>query len=158
MHHHRRSWSLTAAPAVVLALTISLSTPSLGDGQPGDATLGKKVFFSRCIACHEPPSRVGLTAEEIAMNEAALPADALESTPTRGPSLSGLLGRKAGSLAGYSYSDAMKASNVIWSEDTLRPFLQRPATYIPRNKMPFNGLKREGELETLIAYLNEVAM
>jgi cytochrome c2 len=100
---------------------------------------------------------VGLTAEEIAMNEAALPADALEATPTRGPSLSGLIGRKAGSLPDYRYSDAIKTSDVIWSEDTLRAFLLRPSSYIPQNKMPFNGLKREGEMDALIAYLNEAA-
>ena len=82
------------------------------------------------------------------MNEAALPADAQEATPGRGPSLSGLLGRKAGSLAGYSYSDAMRASDVIWSGDTLQAFLLRPSLFIPRNKMAFNGLKREGEMES----------
>ena len=108
MQHDQLSWHLAAAPALLLALTIAFSSPSVGDDQIGDASLGKKVYFSRCIACHEPPSFDGLTTEEIAMNEAALPADAQEYTPGRGPSLSGLLGRKAGSLAGYNYSDAMR--------------------------------------------------
>jgi cytochrome c2 len=91
------------------------------------------------------------------MNDAALPADAQEYTPRRGPSLSGLLGREAGSLAGYNYSDAMRASDVIWSGNTLQEFLLTPSLFIPRNKMAFNGLKREGEMENLLAYLNEAA-
>ena len=150
------SRTVAALPALVL-LAAFVSDPSYGGGQPGDVTEGKTVFFSRCVACHEPPSTAGLTEEDIARNEAALPADDTEATPGRGPSLAGLFGRKAGSLPDYQYSDAMKAADVIWTEDSLRLFLLKPATFIPRNKMAFNGLKREGEMENLIAYLKSAA-
>jgi cytochrome c2 len=138
-----------------LALLVVTTTPALG--QDADITAGKKVFFNRCISCHQPPSLIGLTPDELAMNEAALPADASESTPTRGPSLTGLIGRKAGTLPDYAYSDAMRAADVIWTAETLKPYLLKPSAFIPRNKMPFNGLKRPGEVDSLIAYLADAA-
>lgn len=126
--------------------------PALSQDLTGDADLGRKVYFSRCIACHEPPTFEGLTEEELARNEAALPADEQEATPGRGPSLAGLIGRKAGSLPGYDYSDAMKAADLTWTSDTLQQFLMKPSAFIPRNKMAFNGIKRDGEIEDIIAY------
>ena len=135
--------------------SVSAAGPTFGEDNPGDVTVGKKVFFSRCLGCHEPPSTVGLTAEEVAQNEAALPAD--EAVPTRGPSLAHLIGRTAGTLPGYTFSDAMKASGVVWTDETLRVFLLKPSAFIPRNKMPFNGIKREGEMDALIPYLLDAA-
>ena len=66
----------------------------------------------------------------------------------------GLIGRKAGSVPGFSYSEAMIASGVVWDDETLAAYLKAPKAFIPANKMPFNGIKREGEMEPLIAYLN----
>ena len=151
----RMASSSAAALLGLVVLATFVSGPSYSGAQLGDVTKGKAVFFTRCVGCHEPPSTVGLTEDEIARNEAALPADETEAVPTRGPSLSGLFGRKAGSLPDYQYSDAMKAADVIWTEDTLQLYLLKPAAFIPKNKMPFNGLKREGEMENLIAYLKE---
>lgn len=141
----------------LIFLTALTALPSPGETVAGSVTDGKAVFFNRCVSCHEPPSTLGLTEEDRARNEAALPADKSEATPTRGPSLSGLIGRKAGSLAGYRYSDAMKAADVIWTTETLQRFLAKPAAFVPGNRMPFNGLRREGEMENLMAYLEAAA-
>ncbi|MEO6298842.1 MAG: c-type cytochrome [Paracoccaceae bacterium] len=148
----------SSSAAVLLGLVVLamfVTGPSHSEAQLGEVNKGKAAFFTRCVGCHEPPSTVGLTEDEIARNEAALPADETEAVPTRGPSLSELFGRRAGSLPDYQYSDAMKTADVIWTEDTLQLYLQKPAAFIPKNKMPFNGLKREGEMENLIAYLKQ---
>lgn len=118
---------------------------------------GKALFIGRCIECHEPPSGDGLTAEDFERVEAARPADDKEAKPTRGPSLAGLVGRPSGSVAGYVYSDAMKAAGLVWDVETLRQFLLSPATIVPKTKMPFKGLKRPGEVDSILAYLDAVA-
>jgi cytochrome c len=98
-----------------------------------DVEAGKAVF-KRCQICH----RI----------EAGAPA-------SLGPNLHGLFGRKAGSLEGYDYSEAMKNSGVVWDDDTLRKYLGDPKSFIPGNKMAFPGLKNETELDNLLAYLKQ---
>ena len=97
--------------------------------------MGEGVFANRCKACHE------------VANEKAKEG--------QGPSLKGLFGRTAGSVPGFAYSDAMKAAGFTWDEDKLKAYLINPKALVPNNKMVFNGLKREGEMENLIAYLKE---
>lgn len=141
--------------ALLLAAGLVAAGPGLAQDSPDVVTAGKKVYFSRCLACHEPPSTVGLTDYEIAQNEAMLPGG--EAVPTRGPTLTHLIGRTAGTLPGYSFSEAMKASGVVWTAETLRVFLLKPSVAMPGNKMPFNGVKRAGEMDALIPYLLDAA-
>lgn len=148
---------LTAALAVAALAAVAAARPGAAEGTAGDFTAGKAVFMLRCIACHEPPTDLGLTDADRATNEAALPADDAEATPTRGPTLAGLMGRTAGTVPGFAYSEAMAASGVVWTGETLRAFLLKPAAFLPRNRMPFNGLKRPGEVDDLVAYLREAA-
>lgn len=155
--HLRLSLRSSTALLAFVVLAEFISGPTHSEDRLAAVTLGKAVFFNRCIACHEPPSTVGLTKDELARNEAALPADEKEATPERGPSLAALLGRRAGTLPGYHFSDAMKSADLIWTEHSLRLFLLKPVAFIPKTKMAFNGLKREGEMENLIAYLKEAA-
>jgi cytochrome c len=57
-----------------------------------------------------------------------------------GPSLANLWGRKAGSLPSFErYSDALKASGVIWDDRSLDAWLTDPARMVPHNEMPFRG-------------------
>ena len=90
-------------------------------------------MFSRCKACHvvdKEQNRVG-------------------------PHLVGIIGRPAGSVEGFKYSDAMKSSGKTWDEATLAAYLKDPKGYIPGNKMAFAGLKKEDEVEDVIAYLKQ---
>jgi len=98
----------------------------------GDAQRGAQVF-AQCKICHslEPGKNM------------------------LGPSLHGLIGRKAGSVPGYPYSPAMKNANIVWNDDTLSKYLVDPKAFIPGDKMAFPGLKDPGKLGDLLAYLNQ---
>ncbi len=70
-----------------------------------------------------------------------------------GPSLAGIIGRKAGTEQNYNYSPAMKQANIVWDPKTLDQYLADPAKVVPGNKMPFPGLKTEHDRSDVIAYL-----
>jgi cytochrome c len=72
-----------------------------------------------------------------------------------GPRHAGLFGRRVGSLDDYSYSDAMRASGIVWNEATLDQFLTAPRKFIPGTKMPFAGIPDVQERADLIAYLKK---
>jgi cytochrome c len=110
----------------------ALTSPVLADD--GDAERGAELFLIRCIDCHAI-------------------ADTREKKI--GPSLRGLFGRMSGTLEGYEYSDAMKAAGIVWSKETLKTYLVAPRKVVPYTKMNFNGLKRPGEVEDIVAYLLE---
>ncbi|HEX7967040.1 MAG TPA: cytochrome c family protein, partial [Stellaceae bacterium] len=72
-----------------------------------------------------------------------------------GPSLAGIVGRKAGTAPGFSYSDANKKSGVTWDEATLDAYLTDPRKFMPGTKMVFAGLKNPDDRKAIIAYLKE---
>ncbi|KZC04561.1 Cytochrome c-2 [Dufourea novaeangliae] len=74
-----------------------------------------------------------------------------------GPNLHGLIGRKTGQAAGYSYTDANKAKGITWNRDTLFEYLENPKKYIPGTKMVFAGLKKPQERVDLIAYIEQAS-
>jgi cytochrome c len=105
-------------------------TPALAEG---DAAKGEKVF-AKCKACHEAEQGVNKV----------------------GPTLKGLLGRKAASVPDYKYSEAMLAKGaegVVWDEATLTAYLPDPKKFVPKTKMTFPGLKKPEEIADVIAYL-----
>jgi cytochrome c len=73
-----------------------------------------------------------------------------------GPSLHGVYGRKAGSVEGFNYSDAMKASGKTWDDATLDAYIADPKGAVPGNKMVFVGIKDETDRKNLIAFLKTV--
>lgn len=113
----------------ILALALFVAVPTIASAQ--DAEEGKNVF-KKCRACH--------TIGEKAVNRV-------------GPELNGVVGRTAGSLEGFNYSDAMKNSGIVWDEASLSEFLENPKGKVPGTKMVFAGLKKEDERANLIAYL-----
>ncbi len=104
-----------------------------GTALAGDSAAGKKVF-NKCKACHA-----------IGKNKI-------------GPDLTGLIGRPAASIEGYKYSKAMKASGITWTEENLAQFLTKPKKFVPKTKMSFGGLKKEKQIEDLLAYLKEATV
>lgn len=99
----------------------------------GDVKAGKKVF-RKCKACHSVK----------------------EGKNGAGPSLYGVIGRTAGHLNGFSYSDAMAASGIVWDTETLAGFLARPKDYLKGTSMAFSGLRKEEDLNDVIAYMLDV--
>jgi cytochrome c len=96
----------------------------------GDPAAGKKVF-NKCLACH---------AVEAGKNKV-------------GPSLFGIVGRKAGMDPTYKYSDNMKNSGLTWDEKTLDTYLEKPQEMVKGSKMVFAGLKDPADRANVIAYL-----
>jgi cytochrome c len=99
--------------------------------QAGDVAKGEKAF-KRCKACHLVDKEKHKT----------------------GPHLVNLIGREADSLEDYKkYSKAIKASGIIWNEETLDGFLTKPKAYLKGTKMAYAGLKKEADRVNVIAYL-----
>ena len=103
--------------------------PAVADVK-GDSAAGRLVF-RKCQACH---------SMELGKN-------------VLGPSLSGIVGRKAGSEPSYNYSPAMKQANIVWSVAALDAYLADPEKAVPGNKMPFPGLKTNQDRTDVIAFL-----
>lgn len=69
----------------------------------------------------------------------------------------GLFGRKAGSVPGFAYSEAMRASGLVWDEQTLDEFLSAPFIVLPGTIMGFPGFSQEVDRADVIAYLKQVS-
>ena len=75
-----------------------------------------------------------------------------------GPSLAAIIGRKAGSLPDYAYSDAMKKSSVVWDEATLDRFIENPDSVVAGNNMkPYSGMTSAEDRAAIVAYLKAQA-
>ena len=72
-----------------------------------------------------------------------------------GPSLAGIVGRKAGTVAGFDYSEANKNSNVVWDDAQLDQYLSNPKQFMPGTKMIYPGMKGAEQRKALIAYLRD---
>ena len=117
---------------------------AVGGASAQDAAKGKSTF-NQCKACH-------------ALDHALV-----------GPPLGGVVGRKAGSVAGYSYSQLMKAAGeagLTWDEASLVDYLKGPTDYLKKyvsdkgktasgsSKMAYQ-LANEDQRKNVVAYLKE---
>jgi len=116
-------------PATVMFIALIGSSQALA----GDADNGKRLF-NQCVSCH---SVVANTPKKV------------------GPHLGGLFGRKAGSVADFAYSKALKDSGVVWNEETVAHYIARPSDFIKGGKMAYAGMRKDSDRDDLIAYLKE---
>ena len=114
------------AHCAMLAVALAIAS-SAARGQ--DAAAGK-VGFEQCAACHSVDGNNGV-----------------------GPSLKGIVGRKAGSEPGFRYSHAMKSTTYNWDTSHLDAYLANPQEVVPGNVMPFSGVPDTKARADLIAYL-----
>lgn len=118
-----------AAAALILPLTHMAA-----HGQ--DIEDGKTVF-KKCLACH-----------------------ATDTTTNKvGPHLGDVIGRTAGTVPGFAYSDAMKqagSAGLVWDDATLTEYLAAPKAKVPGTKMAFAGLKKPDDVANLLAYLHSL--
>ena len=71
-----------------------------------------------------------------------------------GPSLHNIINAKAGAIEGYKYSPAMSESGLTWDVETLTAFLTKPKSVVKGTRMAFAGLKKEADIENLLAYID----
>ncbi len=124
-----------ALAALVAACAVAL-VPVEAPAQQGDTENGADVY-KKCRACHD----VGPEAKNKV-----------------GPLLNGIVGRAAGTIEGYNYSEANKqagAKGLVWTEEVLFKYLEAPLTFMPGTKMAFAGLKDEQDRKDVIAYLKK---
>ena len=115
---------------VVIGAMAFLALPAAASAQ--DAKKGE-IIFRQCMACHS-----------------------LEAGKNKiGPSLHAIVGRQAGTIEGFAYSDAMKNSGLTWDESNLTQYLLAPKSLVPGTKMAFAGIKDEVKRGDLIAYLKQ---
>ena len=70
-----------------------------------------------------------------------------------GPTLAGVVGSKAGAVAGFAYSDVMAQSTVVWDDSTLDAFLADPGGFMPGNRMLYPGMQSAEDRAAVIAYM-----
>ena len=116
-----------------LIAAAALMTAWMGVASAQDVEKGA-VAFKKCGICH----KIGPGATNLV-----------------GPALNGLDGRRSGSVAGFSYSDANKNSGIVWSEETFAEYIKDPRAKIPGTKMIFAGIKNEQEIKDLWAYIKQ---
>ena len=112
---------------------LSLCLGLAAGAQAQDAGNGERVFAA-CKLCHQ----LGVDAKSAA-----------------GPELNGILGRRAGAVAGFAYSAANKSADIVWTGETLSAFLRDPKGVLPGNKMLYAGLKDDQKIADLIAFLRQ---
>lgn len=99
---------------------------------PDPVERGRKLFASACAICHTQKegdhSRVG-------------------------PNLFGIVGRKAASIDDFAYSNAMRASGIVWSEEELDAYLTNPQAVVRGNRMAYAGEPNAEKRAAIIAYL-----
>jgi cytochrome c len=114
-------------PFAALTLVVGLAEPAFAIGNP---ERGRDLYESRCFGCHS------LDANRI------------------GPRHRGVYGRKAGSLADFTYSPAVKASPIVWNDETLMRWLTNPQETIPGQRMNFRVSQPQDRAD-IIAYLKK---
>ena len=119
--------SLLSLPITAIAVGFAVAPGNYAEA--GNATQGEHAF-AKCALCHAKDKRTGI-----------------------GPGLLGVVGKHAGSVPGFSYSQAMKNSNIVWDEKSLDAFIMTPQKALPGTTMLFPGIPSQEERNDLIAYL-----
>lgn len=113
---------------LVAAATVAVAAPAGAQ----DVAAGEAVFRRICAACHNPTA---------------------EGPAKLGPSLFRIIGRKAGTLDGYSFSAAKRDPDLFWTPERLDPYLTNPREFMPGTSMAYAGLKNDADRANVIAYL-----
>ncbi len=113
------------------ALTLLSSLAFVAPASAGDVDAGKRVW-NKCRTCH--------TLEEGGRNKI-------------GPNLFGIFDKEAGQNPDFRYSKAMAESGMVWTEENMAKYLRSPGRTIRGTKMAFAGLRKDKEIEDLIAYM-----
>lgn len=116
-----------------LVCWLPLALAACGGSSGGDAARGQQLYAKECAACHS------LTANKDA------------------PLHCGLVGRKAGTVPGFPYSEAMRSSGLVWNEQTLDEFITAPYIVLPGTIMGFPGFADATDRADVVAYLKQAS-
>jgi cytochrome c len=121
-------WAQTRAPAPAAAAAAPAATPGVDSPEYKRG----RLLYIQCRACHEikagAPHKVG-------------------------PNLHGIMGLKAAQIAGFNYSQALRAANLVWDRATMDRWLERPSAVVPGNTMAFAGIANPKDRAALITYI-----
>ena len=121
--------------AAHLMLSTYSSVSENVSGPDADVAKGQLVFNNACRTCHTTK----------------------EGDNRLGPHLYKIVGRKAGSLPNYGYSNAMKSADFVWDEEKLNRFIANPDEIVPGNNMkPYGGLASAGDRAKILAFLRSL--
>lgn len=123
-----RRWAYVAMGAMALCL---VAGPSFS---ADDVAQGRNLFVQRCALCHSTEPGVRMS----------------------GPSLAGIVGRKAASQEGFPYSQALRNAGIVWTPEALDAWLENPLKDVPGTHMSFGGIPDAAERAALIAYLKSL--
>lgn len=133
-------------PALILLSTLVLAACGSGNSPETDTTTSSPsttatamtpmergaIMYKRCRACH--------TLDQGGRNKV-------------GPNLWDVFGREAGGRDDFNYSAAMAGSDIVWTDETMSSYLEKPSTYMPGNRMSFAGLRKDEDRAAVILYL-----
>lgn len=147
-------------PCLAGALVVSFALAGCGGGEPGSAPQEQaapqaaaaggedlaammanadlnrgKTLFLQCRACHS--------------------LSAANEPGKIGPTLYGVIGRAAGTVPGFEYSDAVTQSGLTWTAEDISAWLERPGDFLPGNKMVFIGIKNAQDRANVLAYIQQ---
>jgi cytochrome c len=112
------------------------------------------AVFGLLLLC-APASAQDSDAGQLAFNNACRTCHTTREGDNRlGPSLHHVIGRKAGALANYAYSDSMKKADIVWDKSNLDRFIANPDQVVPGHNMkPFGGIASADERTKIVAFL-----
>jgi cytochrome c len=114
-----------------VTMAAALLCAAAGMAQAGDVARGQELF-ALCQACHTMDGENGV-----------------------GPTLKGVVGRRAGALGEFRYSPAMRRASVVWDRASLESFMEDPQAVVRGNRMPFGGVEEARDRADIAAYLLE---
>jgi cytochrome c len=109
--------------AVAVLLAINIAAAEAADVEHG------KELFKACAACHN------------------------DQSGALGPTLNGVVGRKAAALDNFRYSGPMLRANLVWTPENLHDYIADPQGKVKGNRMPYGGLTNASDVDDIIAYL-----
>lgn len=138
MTHLRTAGFFPIAAAVLLALggaahAATAKRAPVAAAKPAPDLAKGQALYEECKGCHS------LTENIV------------------GPRHCGVMGRHAGSVADFDYTDAMKSSKIVWTDDKLDAFLTSPISYLSGTAMGFAGYFDPQERADVIAYLKQIS-
>ena len=131
MKHILKAAACAAIAACAISAPASAMSPA---GEEAMTKAGQVMFDHRCRSCHaDDPGK-----------------------QSYGPSLVGIFGRKAGTVEGFAYSDAMKTSGIVWTEDALRNWIADNTGFMPGTRMKHMAIADKNEQDFIISYLKSL--